>query len=121
MFLSHNYVALTKKLRLNFAHYFIIKVPSKWKLPHIIFNHSSAIEFTDFINLYGKCTAKPYSFLLNDATLVSDNLLHLRHNLLKRIQKTVNKTDDKLRDEKLQCNVHREAAKRSALSSRKIE
>ena len=26
------------------------------------FNHSSDIEFKDFINLYKKCTAKPYSF-----------------------------------------------------------
>ena len=25
------------------------------------------------MNLYKKCTAKPYSFLVNDATLVSDN------------------------------------------------
>ena len=29
--------------------------------------------------------------------------------------------DEKIRDEKLQCGVHREAAKISALSSRKID
>ena len=31
------------------------------------------------------------------------------------------KTDDKIRDEKLQYNIHREAAKISALSSGKID
>ena len=29
-----------------------------------------------------KCTAKPYYFLVTDATLVSDNLLRFRKNLL---------------------------------------
>ena len=29
--------------------------------------------------------------------------------------------DDKIRDEKLQCNINSEAAKMSALSSRKID
>ena len=32
-----------------------------------------------------KCTAKPYTFLLIDATLASDNPLRLRKNLLERI------------------------------------
>ena len=31
------------------------------------------------------------------------------------------RTDDKIRDEKLQCNINSEAAKMSALSSRKID
>ena len=37
------------------------------------------------MNLYKKCTAKPYSFLVNDATLASDDLLHFRKNLLEKI------------------------------------
>ena len=37
-------------------------------------NHLSGIDFQDFMNLYKKCTAKPYSFLVVDATLASDNL-----------------------------------------------
>ena len=39
----------------------------------------------NFINLYKKCTAKPYSFLVIDATLRLDNPLRFRKNLLKRI------------------------------------
>ena len=54
-------------------------------------------------------------------TLTSDNLLHFRKNLLERIEKLITAVDGKIRDEKLQCNVDREAAKISALSSSKID
>ena len=37
------------------------------------------------MNLYKKCIAKLYSFLLIDATLASDNNLRFRKNLSKRI------------------------------------
>ena len=37
------------------------------------------------MNLYKKCTGKPYSFLVTDTTLVSDNLLRFRKNILERI------------------------------------
>ena len=36
------------------------------------------------MNLYGKCTGKPYSFLVTDATLASDNPSCFRKNLLER-------------------------------------
>ena len=54
-------------------------------------------------------------------TLASDNLLHFRKNLLERIEKLIIAVDGKIRDEKLQYNVDREAAKISALSSSKID
>ena len=37
------------------------------------------------MNLYRKCTSKPYSFLVTDDTLVSDNFLRFRKNLSERI------------------------------------
>ena len=37
------------------------------------------------MNLYKKCTAKPYSSLVIDATLASDNPLRFRKNLSERI------------------------------------
>ena len=43
-------------------HYFIMKIPNKRELQQIPSNHSSDIEFKDFMNLYKKCTAKPYSY-----------------------------------------------------------
>ena len=46
-----------------------MKIPNKQELQQIAFNRSLYIDFQDFINLYKKCTAKPYSFLVIDATL----------------------------------------------------
>ena len=37
------------------------------------------------MKLYKKCTAKPYSFLVIDATLASDKSLRFRKNLLETI------------------------------------
>ena len=48
-------------------------------------NHSSDIDIKNFINIYKKCTAKSYSFFVNDATLASDNPLRFRCNVLERI------------------------------------
>ena len=45
-------------------------------------NHSSDIDFKDFMKIYKKCTAEPYSFLVNDTTLPSDDSLRFRKNLL---------------------------------------
>ena len=41
-----------------------MKIPNKQELQQIAFNHSSDTNFKDFMNLYKKCTAKPYSFLV---------------------------------------------------------
>ena len=72
------------------------------------------------MNLYKKYTGKPYSFLVIDATLASDNPSRFRKNLLERIQKLIMTIDDKIKDEKLQHAINREAAVISALSSGKI-
>ena len=46
-----------------------MEIPNKRELQQIATNHSSDIDFEDFIKIYKKCTARPYSFLVNDATL----------------------------------------------------
>ena len=66
-------------------YYFTMKVPKKWELQQIAFNHSSDINFQDFENLYRKCIAKPYSILDIDVTLSSDNPSRFRKNLWERI------------------------------------
>ena len=63
-------------------HYFIMKIPTKIELKQIASNHSSAIDFKDFMKLYKDYTKEPYSFLVNDTTLPSDNPLRFRKNLL---------------------------------------
>ena len=62
-----------------------MKIPNKRELQQIVFNHSSDIDFQDFMNLYKKCTTEPYYFLVIDTTLASDNSLRFRINLLERI------------------------------------
>ena len=56
-----------------------MKIPNKRKLQHTAFNHSSDIDFRDFMNFYKKHTAKPYPFLVIDATLTSDNPLERKN------------------------------------------
>ena len=65
---------------------FVMKIPNKRELQQIAFNHSSDTDFQDFINLYKKLTAKPYSFLVIDTTLTLDNSSRFRKNLLEKKQ-----------------------------------
>ena len=62
-------------------YWWIWKIPNKRELQQIALNHSSDINSKDFIKIYKKCTAEPYSFLVNDAMLASDNPLRFRKNL----------------------------------------
>ena len=61
-----------------------MKIPNKPELQQIASNYSSHVEFKDFMNLYKKCTAKAYSFLVTNATLASDNPARFRKNILER-------------------------------------
>ena len=74
---------MPKDVRLNSAQFFIMKILNKRELQQIALNHSSDIDFKDLIKIYKKCTAEPYSFLINDTTLSSDDPLRFRNNLFK--------------------------------------
>ena len=54
----------------------------KRELQQIAFNHLSDTDFKDSMKLYKDYTKEPYSFLVNDTTLSSDNPLRFRKNLL---------------------------------------
>ena len=75
-----------------------MKSPNKREPEQIVFNLSSDIDIQDLISLYKKCTAKPYSFLVTNTTLASDNSSRFEKNLLERIWKLIIKIDDKIRD-----------------------
>ena len=81
VFMTQSYFKVPKDVRLNSTHFFIMKIPNKRELQQIALNHSSDLNSKDFINIYKKYTAKPYSFLVNDTTLASDNPLGCRKNL----------------------------------------
>ena len=73
VFETQSYFKVPKDVRLNSSHFFIMKIPNKRELQQIALNHSSDIDFKDFMKIYKKCTAEPYSFLVNDTTLQSDD------------------------------------------------
>ena len=52
VFITQSYFAVPKNFRLVSTHYFIMKIPNKQELQQIAFNHSSDINFQDFMNLY---------------------------------------------------------------------
>ena len=85
VFITQSYYAVVKNITLNSTHYFGTKIPNKSNLQQIVFHHLSDIDFQDFMNLFKMCTAKPYSFLVIDTTLASDNPLRFRKDLLERI------------------------------------
>ena len=72
-FISQSYFKVPKTTRLNATHYFIMKTPNKRERQQIASNHSSDIDFKDFMKLYKDHTKEPHPFLVND--LLSGNPL----------------------------------------------
>ena len=58
-----------------------MKSSNKREFQQIALNHSSDINSKDFIKIYKKYTAEPYSVLVNGVRLASDNPLRFRKNL----------------------------------------
>ena len=83
VFISQSYFKVPKNVRLNSTHFFIMKIPIKRKLQQIASSHPSDIDFKELMKTYKKCTTEPYSFLVNYATLSSDDPLRFRKNLLR--------------------------------------
>ena len=46
-----------------------MKILNNQGLQQTAFDHSSDIDFKEFMKIYKKCTANPYSFLVIDAVL----------------------------------------------------
>ena len=51
VFITPSYFAVPKNIRLNSTQYFIMKIPNKRVLQQIAFNHSTDINFQDFMDL----------------------------------------------------------------------
>ena len=81
VFIMQSYFKVPKDIRLNTAHFFIMKIRNKGELRQIALNHSSGISTKDFIKIYKENTAETYSFLVNDTTLASDNPLRFRKSI----------------------------------------
>ena len=102
VFITQSYFKVQKDVRLNTTHFLISNIPNKTELQQIAINRSSDINTKDVTNIYRKCTAEPYFFLVNDTKLLTYII-------------KIMTTNDQIR-----YDINREAAKISALSSGKI-
>ena len=110
VFIFQSYFKVPKDVTLNTTHFFISKISNKRELQDNAINHSSDISTKDFTNIYKECTAEPYSFLVNDTMIASNNPLRSEKIFLTNTIKIMT-INDQIRDEKLQYDINREASK----------
>ena len=81
VFITQSYFKIPKDVRLNTTHFFIMKIPNKesFNKLHQILHKILALKIS--LRCTEECTAKLYSFLVNDTTLASDNSVRLTKNL----------------------------------------
>ena len=85
VFITQSYFKVPKEARLSITHFFILKNLNRREFKQIAFNHSSDIDFKDFMKIYKKFTAEKYYFLFNDPTLPSHDPLLFRKNFWKKL------------------------------------
>ena len=102
-----------------------MKINNKRELQNIALNHFADIDYKDFVKIYRECIKEPYSFLTIDATLPASNPLRFRKICFFLIKITVTDQikllDRKIRQNEEQYDLHRKAAKISALSSENLD
>ena len=116
VFVLQSYSKVPKTIRLNITHHFMMKIPNIKELQQIGSNHLSDIDFKNFMKIYKDYTKEPYSFLVNNTSLSSDNTLRFRKNL-KMSFSEIKSINNKVEQNKTQYNLERRTAKISALSS----
>ena len=82
VFIRRSYFSVPKKVRLNSTNYLIMKIHNKRELQNIATYHRADIDDKDFMNIYRKCTSKPYSFLAIDSTLPANKFSRFRKSIL---------------------------------------
>ena len=82
-FITQPYFKVPKDIRMNTTHFFIAKSPNNREPKQTAQNYSTDISFKDFFDIYRECTVEPYSFIVNDTTLASDNPFRFRKLFLK--------------------------------------
>ena len=85
-----------------------MNIPKKRELQQIASNYLSDIDFKDFMIFY-KDMKEPYSFLVNDTTLSSDSPLQVIIKM--RISEKIKTINNKIKQNKAQCNLDRQTPK----------
>ena len=81
VFITQSYFFVPKDVRLNSAHYLIMKVNNIKELQNIAINHSVDIDYKDFMKIQREFTKEPFNFLTIDTTLPACNYLRFRKNV----------------------------------------
>ena len=97
-----------------------MNISHKRELQQIVSNHLSDIDFKNLMKLYKDYTKEPYSFLVNDATLSSDNKYHYDLEITYYKNKKIKTIDNKIEQNKAQYDLDKQTTKISALSSGNI-
>ena len=80
-FITQSYFSVSKDVKLNSAHYLIMKVNNKKELQNIAITYSVDIDYKDFIIIYRECTKEPYSFFTIYTTFPTSDPLRFRKKL----------------------------------------
>ena len=72
VFITQSYFAAPKNIRLNSAHYFIMKIPNKWELQQIAFLPIHQVLTLKTLWVFIKMYCKTIFFLITDTTLALD-------------------------------------------------
>ena len=85
VFITPSFFKVSQNVKLNTKHFAFIKIRNKTELEQNGYIHASDTDCKDFMDLYRKCTAKPYSFLVIDDIFALDNSFWFRNTLLEKI------------------------------------
>ena len=127
VFITQPYFSVRKELRLNSTHYLIMKIHNKRELPQIAADNSADIDYKEFLKIYRNCTNEPYSFLTVDTTLPPSTPKRCRKKIFRfsfikmTLIEQMKILHDKIKANKAQYDLDREAAKISELSSGELE
>ena len=80
VFITQSSFSFPKEVRLNSTNYLIMKIHNRRELQQIAIDHSTDIDYKDFLKIYRNCTKEPYSFLTIDTALPADNPMRFRKN-----------------------------------------
>ena len=67
-FLTQSYFSVPKDVRLNCTLYILFKLNNRRELQNIAIDHSTDIDYKDFIKIYRVCTKEPFNFLTIDTS-----------------------------------------------------
>ena len=77
--ITQSFFGVPKEVRLNSAHYLIMKIHNRRELKQFAIDHSADIDYKDFLKIYRNCTKELYSF---DTTLPASDPMRFRKNFL---------------------------------------